>query len=44
METNSAKSYVTPCVFEYDVSLPGTIMASYRSNGFEDATETDYVW
>ena len=49
MEIYCTKTYTAPDLFACDVALSETIMASgdetfTASNGFEEATESDYQW
>ena len=49
MEIYCTKTYTAPDLFACDVTLSKTIMASgdetfTASNGFEEATESDYKW
>ena len=49
MEIYCTKTYTAPDLFACDVALSETIMASgdeieIVTNGFEEATESDYTW
>ena len=49
MEINRNKTYTAPVLGVCDVKLSKTIMASgdeikIVTNGFEEATESDYTW